>query len=175
MGAALAGPLMLAGAFLLVGRLHSTPSDVLDHPVDPVTDEQSAAQVIDSARQIVSLTGLKTQSAGYLLMSCRDRENPPYQGAVYLTFTLAADAHADSYFETIASTLHTHGWTEGLAPNNHALASTLTRNGVTVTIYRRDDDPGLGVARIYGQCRNMNDHRADTTWIDVTDRITKAG
>ena len=38
-----------------------------------------------------------------------------------------------------------------------------------MTIYRDDDDPSLGVLRLYGQCRNMNDHRHDATgWIDIT-------
>src|SRR5208283_1349963 len=78
--AALAVSLLLGGGFLLVDRLHSTPSDVLDHPVNPVTDDQSKAQVVESAKHIVTLTGLRTSLAGYLLMSCKDRDDPPYQG-----------------------------------------------------------------------------------------------
>lgn len=43
---------------------------------------------------------------------------------------------------------------------------------MTVIIYRHDDDPGLGVLRLYGECRNMTDHRGDATaWIDVTDQF----
>ena len=39
-------------------------------------------------------------------------------------------------------------------------------------VYLQSEDPGLGVLRVYGQCRNMNDHRNDSTaWIDVTDRL----
>ena len=44
--AALTLSLLLGGAFALVDRLHSTTSDVLDHPADPVTDDQSKAQVV---------------------------------------------------------------------------------------------------------------------------------
>ncbi len=167
--AALAVSLLLGGAFLLVERLHSTASDVLEHPANPVTDDQSKAQVVEPAKQIVTLTGLQTVSAGYLLMSCTNRDDPPYQGAIYLTFSLPAPARADTYFPGLVATLIDHGWTEGLPPNNHAFGSTLTKNGVTVIIYRQDDSPGLGILRIYGQCRNTNDHRRDTTgWVDIT-------
>ena len=171
--AALALSLLLGGAFLLVDRLHSTPSDALDHPANPVTDDQSKAQVVESAKQVVTLAGLRTASAGYALMSCKDRDDPPYQGAIYLTFALPAAARADTYFPAIAATLVTHGWTEGLPPNDHAFAKILTKDAVTVIVYRQNEDPGLGVARIYGECRNMNNHRGDATaWIDITDQLT---
>lgn len=172
-GAALAVPLVLGGAFVAVDRLHSTPSDVVDHPANPVTDEQSRDQVVGPARQIVTVTGLQTGSAGYLLMSCKNRDDPPYQGAVYLTFRLPAGERADTYFETLASALRSHGWAEGPAPNNHAFAKAFSHDGVTVTIYRDGDDPGVGVVRLYGQCRNMSDHRHDPTgWVDITGEIT---
>jgi hypothetical protein len=174
--AALALSLLLGGAFLLLDRLHSTPSGVLDHPANRVTDDQSQAQVVESAKQIVNLTGLRTASAGYTLMSCKDRDDPPYQGAIYLTFALPDAARAYSYFPTIAAVLVTHGWTEGLPPNDHAFAKILTKDAVTLIVYRQSDDPGLGVARIYGECRNMNDHRKDaTTWTDITDQLTGTG
>jgi hypothetical protein len=174
--AALAVSLLLGGAFLLLGRLHSTASDALDHPVNPATDDQSEAQVVESTKQIVTLTGLQTRSAGYSLMSCKNRDDPPYQGAIYLTFALPAAARADTYFPTIAATLVAHGWTEGLPPNDHAFAKILSKGAVTVTVYRQNDDPSLGVARVYGECRNINDHRKDaTTWIDITGQVTGTG
>ena len=171
--ATLAVSLLLGGAFLVVDRFHSTPADVLDHPTDPISDDQSRAQVVEPAKQIVALTGLQTASAGYALMSCKDRDNPPYQGAIYLTFSLPATTRADTYLAGVGATLIGHGWTEGLPPNNHPFAKTLSKDAVTVIIYRQDDEPSLGVLRIYGQCRNMADHRHDTTaWVDITDQVT---
>lgn len=172
-GAALALPLLLGGAFVSVERLHSKPSDVLDHPADPVTDQQSKDQVVAPARQIVALTGLRTASAGYLLMSCKNRDDPPYQGAVYLTFGLPAGERADAYFDTIASTLGSHGWAEGAPQNDHAFGHVFSRDSVTATVYSDGDAPGVGVVRIYGQCRNLNDHRTDPAgWVDVTGEVT---
>jgi hypothetical protein len=168
-GAALAVCLALGVIIVSVDRLHSTPSDILDHPASPVTDQQSKDQVVDPARRIVALTGLQTASAGYLLMSCKDRDDPPYQGALYVTFAVPPGERPDAYLETIASALRTHGWTEGTPPNDHALARIFKLDAVTVTVHRDDDDPAVGVLRLYGECRNSNDHRHDPTgWVDVT-------
>ncbi|WP_083184876.1 hypothetical protein [Mycobacterium malmoense] len=169
---ALAIPLLLGAAFLMVDRLHSSPVDALDHPDSPLSDDQSKAQVVQAARSVAATTSLRTSSAGYALMSCKNRDDPPYQGAIYLTFSLPAAAAADTYFPRIAATLAEHGWAEGLRPNNHAFAATLTKDAVTVIVYRHDDDPRLGVLRVYGQCRNVGDHHGDATaWSDITDEI----
>jgi hypothetical protein len=166
---ALAVPLTLGGAFLAVDRLHTTPSAVLDHPGNPASDEQTEAQVVEAARQIVAAAGLQTTTAGYLLMSCKNRDDPPYQGAIYLTFALPAGTGPDAYFPTVAGALVGRGWKEGLPPADHTFGKTLTKDGVTAVIYRNDDDISLGVLRLYGECRNTNDHRNDSTaWVDVT-------
>jgi hypothetical protein len=47
------------GTFLLIDKVRSTPA-ALDHPANPVTDDQSKAEVVESAKQIVALTGLQT-------------------------------------------------------------------------------------------------------------------
>jgi hypothetical protein len=173
---ALGACLVLGGAVVSVDRLHTTPADVLDHPAETVTDEQSAAQVVESAKQIVTLTGLRTASAGYTLMSCKDRDDPPYQGAVYLTFSVPASAPAAAYLPEISATLVDHGWAEALPPGDRALAKTLSKDAVTVMLSRHRDDPGVGVLRIYGQCRNMNDHRKDaTSWVDIGDQLPRTG
>jgi hypothetical protein len=171
--AALTVSLLLDGAFLSVGRLHSSANS-LDHPADPVTDDQSQTQVIEPAKQIVTVARLQKPTAGYLLMSCKNRDDPPYQGAIYMTFALPAEAHDDTYFRNIAATMVAHGWSEGLPPNQQLYGRTLHKDGVTVIVYRNSADANLGTMRLYGQCRNVNDHRNDTTaWIDITDRFNR--
>lgn len=169
---ALAIPLLLGAAFILLDRLHSTPA--VDHPANPVSDDQSRTEVVQSTQSIVATAGLRASSAGYTLMSCKNRDDPPYQGAVYLTFWLPDAVPADAYFAGIAAALDGHGWAQGLPPNNHAYAKTLTKDAVTAIVYRNDDDPHLGVLRVYGQCRNMSDHRRDaTSWTDITDQFAR--
>lgn len=172
--AALAVALLLGAAIVMLDRLHSTPADDLDHPASPLSDDQSRAQVVQSAQDVVAAAALRTSSAGYSLMSCKNRDDPPYQGAVYLTFSVPPATQADTYFGRIAATLTDRGWTEGLPPNNHAFAKTLTKDAVTVIVYRHDDEPTVGVMRVYGQCRNMSDHRADATaWTDITGEFAR--
>ncbi|VBA39248.1 Putative lipoprotein LppJ [Mycobacterium attenuatum] len=171
LAAALVTSVLLGGVFLLVEHRHrsSSAGGSLEHPL---TDAATQAQVVESARQIVTVAGLKATTAGYLLMSCKNREDPPYQGTVYLTFALPADTRADAYFRDIAATLTSRGWTQGLPSNEHVFGRTLSRDAVTAIIYRHDDDTGAGVLQLYGQCRNTNDHRRDTTaWVDITNQF----
>ncbi len=164
--------LLLGGAFLAVDQLHATPADALNRPGPPASDEQSRVQAVGAAKNVVSAARLHTTTAGYLLMSCRDRDNPPYQGAVYLTFTIPADTRADAYLPAVAKALVADGWVEGLPPGGHPYSKSLSRNAVTALIYRDDDDANLGVARVYGQCGNTSDHRTDTTgWVDITGEV----
>lgn len=170
--AALVMCLLLGGAFLLVEKLHSSPGDIVDHPANALSDAAAEAQVVEAAKQIVAVAGLQTTAAGYLLMSCKSPDGPPYQGAIYLTFGLPAGAYGDGYFREIAAALAKQGWTQGLPPAEHVFGRTLSKDAVTAIIYRHSDDSRLGVLRLYGSCRNMNDHRTDTTaWIDITDEF----
>ncbi|SOJ55469.1 Putative lipoprotein LppJ [Mycobacterium simulans] len=171
--AALAVTLILGAAFLVVTRVHPSATDSLGHPHGPATDDQTKSQVIESAKQIVIVAGLRTTTAGYLLMSCTDQESPPYQGAIHLTFEPPTDAPTDAYFREIAAALVAHGWTEGLPPTQHAFGRTVSKDAVTAIVYRHSDNPSLGVMRVYGECRNMNDHRGDTSaWTDITGEFT---
>ena len=173
--AALTVSLLLGGSFLSVSRLHSSPADFLDHPANPVTDDQSESQVVVPAKQIVTIAGLQKPKAGYLLMSCKNHDDPPYQGAIYLNFAVPADVRVDTYFRAISAALVEHGWKEGIPPSRYVYGTTLYRDDVTAIIYRDRDYPNLGVVRLYGQCRNMNDHRKDTTaWTDISGQIDGA-
>jgi hypothetical protein len=168
----LAVSLLLGGAFLAVGRLHSSPADVLDHPSRTATDEQTRAEVVEQAKRIVIIARLQQPSAGYLLMSCKDRDDPPYQGAVYMNFVVPAGSGAVGYMQAIAAAMVGHGWHEGPRPNQHLNGKTLSKDGVTAIFYEDIDHPNHGVARLYGQCRDMNNHRGDTTgWVNITDEL----
>lgn len=167
--AALVVSLTLGTAFLVVSELRPPPADAIEHPANPLTDDQSRAQVLQAAKQIVTLAGLRTTSAGYLPMSCKDRKDPPYQGAIYLTFALPPEA-PDKYIPAIATTLVSHGWIEGPQPANHTDGRMVSKDAVTAIIYRDSDNPGVGTLRLYGECRNMNDHRHDG-WTDVTGQL----
>ncbi|MGO8853892.1 MAG: hypothetical protein ACLQE4_30240, partial [Mycobacterium sp.] len=57
-------------------------------------------------------------------------------------------------------------------PAGRVMAKIFSQKAVTVTIYRDSDNPGVGVVRLYGECRNMSDHRHDATgWVDITGEV----
>ena len=171
--AALAMSLILAAAFLLIEHFRPE-AGALDRPAHPLTDSQTMAQVVGPAREIVAIARLQATTGGYMLMSCRDSRDPPYQGAVYLNFRLPTTAKADAlaYLQKIADTLVADGWAEGLPPNEHLFGHTLTRSGATAIFYANDDQSTFGTMQLYGQCRNTTDHANDSTaWTDVTNQL----
>ncbi|KAA1248501.1 hypothetical protein F0Q45_20225 [Mycobacterium simiae] len=167
--------MLLGGVFLWAEKRQSPPCNTLEHPANALSDAATQAQVVEAATQIVAVAELQTTAAGYLLMSCKSRDEPPYQGAIYLTFVLPAGAYGDSYLHSVAAALAKHGWAAGRPPVQHVLGKTLSKDGVTAIFYRHHDDSSLGILRLYGSCGNLNDHRGDTTaWIDITDQLTRA-
>jgi hypothetical protein len=143
--------------------------NALDHPAHPLTDEQTRAQVIEPAKQIVAVGDLQGAVGGYILMSCKNQTDPPYQGAIYLTFDLPKSLE---YFDQIAAKMVPHGWQKGLPPNQYLFGTTLYNDGVTAILYRDPDRRTSGIMKVYGECRNVANHRNDTTgWTDITDQL----
>ena len=143
--------LIVGGAFLAIDRLHSSADNAVEHPAPAATDAQTRGEVVERAKDIVAIAGLQQPTAGYALMSCKDRDNPPYQGAVYLNFHLPADVSADQYFRDVAAALVARGWREGLPPNQHLFGRNLSKDGVNAILYPDRDASMHGIARIYGQ------------------------
>lgn len=166
----LATGVVVGGTFLAINRLHSSAANAVEHPGPAATDAQTQTEVVEHAKDIVAIAGLRQPTANYLLMSCKDRDNPPYQGAVYLDFVLPPDASADQYFRTVSAAMVGRGWREGLPPNQHLFGRNLSKDGVNAVLYPDRDSPMRGIARIYGQCHDMTSHRG-SAWIDVTDRL----
>ncbi|AKK30601.1 hypothetical protein AB431_16550 [Mycobacterium sp. EPa45] len=146
----------------------------VDPVAQPLTDEQAKAQVLGPAREVVGAGQLKGVSASYLLVSCKNADEPPYQGAIYLNFDVPDVLATPKYFDSLATTMAADGWTEGMPPNRHPGGHTFTRDGVIVIYFRNDDRSNRATMQIYGECRNTTDHRRDTTgWIDVTPALPR--
>jgi len=171
--AALAVSLISGTGFLLIAHLRP-PVSSLDRPAQPLTDSQTMAQVMEPAKEIVAIAQLQAPTGGYILMSCRDLHDPPYQGAVYLNFRFPVAGKADTlaYLEKMGNALVANGWTEGPPPNEHAFGQTLKKNGVTAIFYQNADQANFGTVQLYGECRNTTDHANDSTaWTDVTSQL----
>jgi hypothetical protein len=164
--------LIIGGAYLAIDRLHASANNAVEHPGPAATDAQIQTEVVEHARDITMITGLREPTAGYLLMSCKNRDDPPYQGAVYMDFELPPDIDADHYFRGVSDAMAARGWREGLPPNQHMFGRNLSKDGVNAILYPDRDTPTRGVARIYGHCHDVSDrHGAKAEWTDITDRL----
>ena len=74
-------------AFVVINTPPATGVGVLGEST-PLTDDQSRAQVVDSARQIVTAARLRDVNGSYVFLSCTNEHDPPYQAALYLNFPL---------------------------------------------------------------------------------------
>ena len=55
----------------------------------------------------------------------------------------------------------------------HLFGATLYKDGVTAILYRDPDRATSGIMKMYGECRNIANHRNDdaTGWTDITDQL----
>lgn len=167
--AALLVSLVLGLSFVVLHRFRDLRGAAVDPVAQPLTDEQAKRQVLDPAREIAGAGKLKGVSANFLLMSCTNADEPPYQGAIYLNFDVPGVLDTPRYFASIAAAMTARGWTEAIPPTRHPGGRTFTRSGVTVIYFRTNDQTDRATMQIYGECRVTTDHRRDATgWADVT-------
>lgn len=162
--------LLALGALLVVSHRAFKPPPPVS--VTPLSDAQSRSQVIEVARQFAGAGKLRAPTAGYLLVSCSSVEQPPYQGIIYVTFDVPRVAETKAYFDEIETAMTAAGWRRGEPPGRHPGGRTLAKNGLVAIYYRHPDLPGRGVLQVYGECRNLTDHRQDSTgFVDVTGEL----
>ena len=162
--AALVMSVVFGTTFLVI---NSSGADALTYPGEPLTNDQAAAQVIDSAKQIVTVAQLREATGGYSFVSCKNEIEPPYQAALYMNFRLPQNNWVQ-YLQDVARAMVANGWTDSPAMGEH-FGHKLTRDGVTSVFYRNLNDAAFATMRLYGECQNVADHRNDNpAWTEVT-------
>ncbi len=170
--AALLTSLALGAVFITLHHVKDLRGEAVESPDVPLSDEQTMAQVLGTARQFVSVGRLRNVAGTYLLQSCANTDEPPYQGSAYIDFDMPSITATPAYLREITAALRARGWSEGLSPNNHPGGKVMVKDGVSAMVYRHPDVDGRGVLQIYGECRNVTDHRVDNTgFVEITDRL----
>ncbi len=171
-GVALLLSMALASAFVLLDGVKNPTGADADVSPSPLSDAAAADQVLSSAQQIVAVARLRNPTGSYVLMACQGEDGPPYQGSAYINFDVPSITATPAFFRAIVTEMTAHGWTEGMRLNQYPGGRTLGREGMSALFYRNPDAPGRGVMRIYGECRNMTDHRDDAgSFVDITARL----
>ncbi|WP_231987499.1 hypothetical protein [Mycobacterium sp. E2238] len=140
----------------------------IDHPANPLSDQQTRDQVIEPAKQIAQYAQLQDPAGRFDYSSCNDQGDPPYRGVVSMSFTLPngqtdgppSTADPNTSFQRIAATMVAHGWNDGPPPDWHSYGRVLNKDGV-VAVMTQDPASGRGKLQLYGECRNMTNHRLD--------------
>ncbi|MDA4088632.1 Putative lipoprotein LppJ [Mycolicibacterium hassiacum DSM 44199] len=159
--ASLAMSLLLGSAAVLTYR---QPAGAPDRGA-PAGDDAAIAQVREAAEHITAAAGLDGATGGYRFLSCA-ADGPPYQAVVYLTF-IVPERNWARYLSGVANAMRSHGWVRAPTAAEH-FGHKLTRDGVTAIVHRNVENPGFATLRLYGPCRNHNDHRTDApVWTDI--------
>lgn len=144
-----------------------------DPSADPLSDEQAMAQVIDLAAQIAKTADLQHVSGGFSFESCNDQGDPPYRARVDMTFDVPAGVERNAYFEQIAATMVAHGWSAGPQQGKQPFGTVIRKDGVWAEIWVSPFMGADGAVQIFGECRNVTDHRGDgmANGFSINDRL----
>jgi hypothetical protein len=142
-----------------------------DRPANPLSDEQTRAQVVDPARQIATIAKLQNVSGVFGWESCNDQGDPPFRGRVDMSFDVPAGADRNAYFEQIAATMIGQGWSDGPPPGKQPFGRVIHTGAVMAIIGMSSGTVKDGSVELSGECRNMGNHRHDGSWYDVTDQL----
>lgn len=140
-------------------------------PVEPLSDQQARAQVVDPAKEIVKAAGLHVTYATFAWEWCNDQGDPPYHGRVDMAVDVPAGVDRDAYLRQISATMSKQpGWGGGPPAGMQPHGENLHKGNVTITM-GPGNYPNKASIQLIGECRNMNDHRNDSGWHDITDEI----
>jgi hypothetical protein len=125
-----------------------------DHVSNPLTPEQSKAQVVDAAREIVDAVGVHVVNASFTRSSCNDDGVAPFQGIVNVSYPLASSLdESGAEIAKMAQKLESLGWTGD--PNLHTHATALKKNSVVVHFAPQSVDSVNRAIAVSGECRDV--------------------
>jgi hypothetical protein len=139
---------------------------------DPLTPQGARAQVIDAARDIVTILHAEIAEATFSYESCNDQGDPPFRGAVTLRLWMPGTPHDQAVDpKTVIQSLTSHGWSTNSDFHSHSPAVRKNNIDTIVTVIHQPP-PGqkIGahvVAQVDGECRDTVDHRTDRSILPV--------
>ncbi len=142
------------------GALVSNPAFIgrAGEPSSPLTPEQSRAQVLEAAREIVAGLDVPVLEAYFWRSGCGDRGGPPFRGEIRIAYPRAApEADPAAELDAMIERLADSGWHPD--PDFRSHSPAVSRDGVVVVF--RKQTPGIAVRNIYvvGQCRDVAPER----------------
>lgn len=161
---------------MLPGHGAQEPTTSPPGPVETASNEDTMKQVVEPARQIVALAGLKDVYGGFSFEACNDQGEPPYRGRLEVSFSIPEDIEPDAYIRQVADTVvqNGNGWYDGPPAGKRPFGTVIHTDEVMAILSPHPVAREDGAIRILGECRNMIDHRNDAVKdVNVTDQLLK--
>jgi hypothetical protein len=126
---------------------------IADGVLNPMTPEQSKAQVVDAAKDVGRAVQQPAIRAFFSRSSCNDQGESPFRGQVNIFYQAPADpAAARAAFDQIKAQLQAAGWTSDDDFKSHG--TTLKKNTVEAVLYPADASVADVLVILYGECRD---------------------
>lgn len=147
-----------------------TPSE----PVKGLSDDDTLKQLVEPAKAFVAVGALQDVSAGFDYEACNDQGEPPYRGRVDMGFRIPDDVEPTTYFQRLAKTMveQGDGWSDGPPPGRNPFGTVIHTDTVFAIIGQNPVAKEDGYVHIFGECRNMDDHR-DHAAVNITDQVVE--
>jgi hypothetical protein len=126
---------------------------------DPLTPEQSRAQVVDGARGIVRALDLEVTRVVFWRSSCNDQHEAPFRSVISIWYPPAPNPQvSDVEVAEMVARLQADGWTGD--PDFESHATSVAKNDiVAVFAPQAVGDKNRGID-LYGQCRDVTTTKA---------------
>ena len=139
-----------------------------DKVSSPLTPEQSKAQVVDAATEIVRNLKLQVVEAYFWHASCNDQGEPPFRGEMRIAYPQAATpAESDAQIAQMTQQLRGAGWSADSDFRAHG--TVLTKDNVVAVFGPQNvSDPNREI-ELFGECRDLTTTKASREHVE---RIT---
>ena len=142
---------IVAAATLLAGC--SAVKSAANGVPDPMTPEQSKAQVIAAATDVSRAVAGHVASANFSRSSCNDQGDGPFRGVVSIFYPSPADPDAPAAAsDQMSQRIHSAGWSTDSGCQSHGTA--LKKDDVDAVLWPADASVAKVQIVLYGQCRD---------------------
>lgn len=139
---------------------------------NPITPDEARTDVVNAARDIVTILHADVAEATFSYESCNDQGDPPFRGKVRLLLWMPGVPHDQAADPTtVLHALTSHGWSTDSDFVSHS--PTLRKDDInTIVTVAHLPRPGhsLGahvIAEVDGACRDTFDHRTDRSILPI--------
>ena len=134
---------------------------------DPMTPEQSKAQVVDAARELVGTLDLRVVEAFFWHSACNDQGEAPFRGQIRIAYPPAPSfEESDAEVAEMAQRLESAGWSRD--SDFLSYGTVLEKNNVVAVLGPQNVSTPNRDIQVYGECRDMTTAKGDNQTEPVT-------